>query len=730
MKKKNYLIILLVFALGSAYAQQLTYKFANPRIIKVGAFDNIEFDVLIKSDVGGTYLWGSTIKLNFNNTALTTAILSWNITLKPPFTDVNSQSVAKYSVKTKTLPAASPLSLYVVIAGDPNVFPAGLDGGNGGGPTEDWVEITTSYQTLCTIRARITGTGDAFAGIDFKEDDMNGAQEYVSGPSASSLYTNPNLYDAADFNLTYLGRIYSTLGWSQMGNPTAAQWVNWGTSTSTTVWEGNASISQTNNTAALATNLNILNNATLTIPASKWLTVSGTLTSPSTASLVVESDGSLLHNTDAVLATVKRVITGSTNLNAMMYHFVSVPITSATNPTQNLFLGSYLYDFIESSNSWHSLGNSTTAPVDPTKGYMMYYPGASTTNVFAGNLNNGAFTASTSASPGGAGFNLVPNPYPSTIDWDHIATFNLHNIDKSIYIWPAGAGAATGNYASYVIDGNGVGVGANGGTKYIAVGQSFMVHANYLAGDPPGLFLTNTDRLHHTASFLKATETIPDLLRLATDINGSTDELVVRFTQDATTHFDSDMDAYKMAGGADAPQLNSVAADNAKLSINSLPFAEGDVIVPLNFSYTGSTDVTFNASGMETFTTGNPIYLEDLTLNKVTDLRTSPSYTFSHLAGEDMNRFQLRFMGTTSTPDDPTLPGNLFVSNRHIFADVPAMYNTEVTVAVFDALGKQLSSRKLTMSGVTEIQTPTATGVYMVRLISGNKTFTGKVVIN
>jgi len=241
-------------------------------------------------------------------------------------------------------------------------------------------------------------------------------------------------------------------------------------------------------TPAVVNNLIINSGASLTIDQDKALTVSGTLTNNAgNSGLVIESGGSLLHNTSGVPATIKRLVTGSTDLTAMMFHFVSVPLETTCSPTTSLFTGSYLFKYDEDSNAWISMGSSTTTLLDVSRGYMMYYPGgASTTLAFPGPMNSGSFTALTTNT--GEGYNLVPNPYPSAIDWIN-GNWVKTNLDDAIYTWPAGAGASSGNYISYVS-----GVGTNGGTQYIPLGQSFLVHAN---GNPL-LSMDNSVRVHNT----------------------------------------------------------------------------------------------------------------------------------------------------------------------------------------------------------------------------------------
>jgi len=133
---------------------------------------------------------------------------------------------------------------------------------------------------------------------------------------------------------------------------------------------------------------------------------------------------------------------------------------------------------------------------------------------------------------------------------------------------------------------------------------------------------------------------------------------------------------------------------------------------------------------MESFLSSIPVYLEDVALNKMIDLRANPVYTFSHISGPAANRFQLRFMGVTGTPENPGIAGKVFVSNAHLFVEIPSMNQSEVTIAVYDALGRQFSGIKTVMNGITELTAPVNSGVYVVRVINGTRTFTGKVIIN
>lgn len=464
----------------------------------------------------------------------------------------------------------------------------------------------------------------------------------------------------------------------------------------------------------------------VTISPGKSLTVTGTLTNDAGISgLVIESDvngtGSLLHATDNVNATVKRYITGSSTLTDMMYHFVSVPLTPATSSVSNLFLGSYLYNWSETSNAWVHMGTSTTTDLDETRGFMIYYPGASITYSFAGPLNNGSFTALTTYTAN-SGYNLVPNPYPSAIDWDAASGWTKTGIANATYIWYPGGSAATSNYASYV-----GGVGANNGTKYIPVGQAFFVQAT----TSPTLTMTNSVRIHNTHAFWKNSEEITNLLRIKTVAlqNNAFDELVVHFREGATTGFDSEFDANKLQGGDDAPQFSSLASDNSDLSINSLPFSTGEVVVPLNFSFSSGTDVTFTASGMNSFDDNVPIFLEDMSLSKMVNLRIDTVYTFNYQAGSAIDRFRLHFAGPIGIGEpSATAAGKAFISNGRIFIEAPGMTGHAADINVYNSIGQLVGTDHLIMNGVINTEAPQNSGVFIVHVASTDQQFVTKVL--
>ncbi|MEI8048844.1 MAG: T9SS type A sorting domain-containing protein [Bacteroidota bacterium] len=713
------------FSYSLVAAEKLTFKFSNPRIENYAPDNYLVFDVMVKASANGTYLYASQVicnisLANFNTSVQPSADKGTFITgsYDPPGPPITA--FEKYSVSANYNSG----NLNISVLANANLNAYKIPGHS---------EVTTTWQTLCTVYCLVSNTAGV-AGVSFQPAAMNGYQKFATGvgPLYSDYYASPNLYEGYDFADLYLARIYcGQYGWTQAGGV-----VDWAASVNTSVWDTTAAaafVGDVTHPDALANGLKIYPLGRLAINPNTTLTVAGILNNAAgNSGLVIKSNssstGSLLHNTDDVSATIQRDISQSSNESIFKYHFVSVPLKQTENPKSALFLGSYLFGYDEGNNQWIAYGAATTTPLSIDKGYMINYPNTSITYSFSGKINNGTLSipvSYSSVTPNSttAGFNLVPNPYPSAIDWLAADGWVKTNIDNAIYIWPARAPAPAENYASFID-----GVSLNGGSRYIAQGQSFIIHANNSGAD---FQIKNPSRVHNPVMFFKDDEIVPNVLRIESIANQATDEIVVRFKSEATSGFDGKYDAYKMAGGADAPQLNSVASDDSKLCINALPFSETETVVPLNFSFTASTNVTFTASGMETFTGTSPIYLEDGLTAKLINLRENPLYSFGYEPGSDQNRFKLRFAKVVGIKEvqEPAV-GTAYISDMKLYIDVPSMNGQKSEVGVYNSLGQRLNLNRLTMNGMMELPFTLPPGIYIVRATSSSQVFTSKLVNN
>ncbi len=478
-------------------------------------------------------------------------------------------------------------------------------------------------------------------------------------------------------------------------------------------------INQSVSSPAMCNNMTIQSGAKVIILPGKALTVNGTLTNSSGSSrLVIESDetatGSLIQSSSSVGATVKRYITGSTTLTQYKYHMVSIPVNYAS-PTSNLFLGSYLYELdptqTDPTNNnyyglWHNMGTSTTNPLSCNSGYMIYYPAASTTYTFTGNLNTGNFSPTVSFG-GTYTFNLVPNPYPSAINWGSSSGWVKNNIGATAYIWPAGAG----NYTTITASSN----------YNIPAGQSFIV----MTSGSPTLTVNNNACVHSSQAFYKST--VSNQLKISAQSNDYYDETFLSFNSSAGQEFDPQLDGFKLWGLEDAPQLWTEKGET-RLSINQLPPPSGALIVPLDFKTSHSGQVILNVSGVESFDPSFSIRLKDHLTGSVTNLRQDSNYVFTYNPSNSEQRFSLVFGYPAGINSNVTSDCKAFISNSRIYLDVPSMQGELANIIVYDMLGQVIGNHEKKIDGIISIEAPLSKGVFIVSISFESRNFVTKII--
>lgn len=463
---------------------------------------------------------------------------------------------------------------------------------------------------------------------------------------------------------------------------------------------------------AQVNNLTIQAGASLTIGPGKALTVNGTLLNEAgNSGLVLQSNatgtGSLLHNTDMVSGTVKRFITGNPDLTVYKYHMVSIPLADQ-NLTASLFNGSYLFEFDPSLQDWSGMGSDPETPLFSMKGYMIYYPAASTTYSFAGSLCNGSYGFESYQVAGE--YQLIPNPYPSALDWDS-PEITKYQIDNAIWVW----NPESGNYATY-----GSGTGTNNGSRYIAQGQSFFIRSSDFYAY---LGMNNGARLHNTQPFFKTTEVIINQLRIKALCNNYSDEAVVQFKTGGQEFYDYS-DVARLNGASDAPQVYTLAGNN-KLSINTLPELSGSYSVPMNFETSFSGSVTLSFSELGSFPPQLPVALLDETDNKTINLRETPVYTFNHQAGDRSDRFRLLFGEANGISNPENSSSRLWISNGEVFIHAPELSGNQARLEIFSSNGQKTEEQSIVLSELTRVKINTR-GMVVARVTTSAGTMVCK----
>lgn len=457
----------------------------------------------------------------------------------------------------------------------------------------------------------------------------------------------------------------------------------------------------------------------VTIAAGRCITVGGTTTVNS--SLVLKSDatgtacfidnGPITYGGKADAGiNVERFVPSKEE-----WHYISSPVK---NSTAQFFAGAYLNAYDTDNSNWVPF-TSLDQAVNTMQGYSTKLPANFSGQIFSfsGELNTARTSAvSISLTDGGDAYNLVGNPFPSTIDWDH-ANWTKTNIANAVYIWNPTAGS----YASYV-----AGAGVNGGSRYIAPMQGFFVEAT---GINPSLMIDDNDiRVDNSAIFLKnETEKINELAISLTGPIG-TDEIMLRFMEEATPTFDANFDAHKMFGNTSLAQVYSVDINTDKLAINTLSSVKETEFVKLGLKIaeTGIYSLQFN--DYESFSEYVNITLEDLKTETSHILSSTDSYEFNYEVGEIEARFILHFKDYTAVNKVNTEEYFSYMIDNKLYVNLSNL-NAFDAIQIYNMRGQLVKTQDLDRETMITINMQgLSKGAYIVKLISITEVKTQKFI--
>ncbi|MCO5950926.1 LamG-like jellyroll fold domain-containing protein [Mucilaginibacter flavidus] len=256
---------------------------------------------------------------------------------------------------------------------------------------------------------------------------------------------------------------------------------------------------------------------------------------------------------------------------------------------------------------------------------------------------------------GYAGYNLVGNPYASSIDWDKRSTTDpaagiyAPKVNSKIYIF----NESTKIYATY----DGVS-GVNGGSNIIPSGQGFYVKAqdataSLTFNEAAKTSVQVTGPTAATGStLLLSTHPVgnskPDLRYMRLELfkdSDNVEETLVRFDNSAKNEFVDNEDSEHMAGSGGV-SFSSNSSDNVKLAINHVPFPKtAGTVIKLNVSATTDGQYAINRTELKDIPDIYEIWLKDAYKKDSLDIKHNSSYVFNILKSDTnsfgANRFTL-----------------------------------------------------------------------------------------
>lgn len=401
-----------------------------------------------------------------------------------------------------------------------------------------------------------------------------------------------------------------------------------------------------------------------------------------------------------------------------------------------------MYGYTENLNSlglntrWEAITNASTS-LTAGKGYRVFIRGdrsnagvldnsvstqAAVTIVSSGTVNSGTITLPATYNGGTAndGWNLVGNPYPSTIDWNAASGWTKTNVSGTIWIYKP----STNSYGNW--DGT---TATNSVTQYISSGQAFFVRTT---GTPTFTCTEAVKTATAGAGIFKTTEENTLRISLAKDATNS-DETVIRFMEGKQNEFSDNDDVRKFINSE--VNVSSNFGLDQYAAVNYLdPKNLTNKVVPISAWVDVNGSFKLNFSGVNSFNATPYVMLRDKYLNKLVDLRTNATYQFditNDSKSKDDNRFEVIFSDKSSGLNESNSMINttlsVYPNPATDVLNISLSNGTTIeTVNIYNVSGKLVNNIKLNGNQIDISQLNN--GVYMVEVLTPNGTFKTKFV--
>lgn len=721
------------FTITYTYAQ-LGSNFTDTRVITVVANPTVSlaafsavcegapaFALSGGSPTGGTYTVNGNPATNFNPSSPGTYTVIYSFT--------NGSGCRATATRTITVNAKSTISwsaLGSVSIIDPAIVLNGTATPTGGVYTGTGVSLNGSNYEF---NPSVAGAGSYTL-----------TYTYVNANGCTSTATNSIAVVIPEYNIWNGNGNWTNAGNWTLGVPTSGQNVR--VSSGTVNVNANATVNKMQVLAGAIVNLGSSSHSgtSYSITVNDSLVNNGAInilnplssTTSTNENHLVQGTGSSLSGSGS-----SSLIRWTGNTNDTIYNYHSSPVTGFTigglgaTDTRN----HYTYN---ASTGWVNLSSSSL--MSPGIGYSS----TGTTNgriVYSANgsnrFNNGIVTATVSGdtTPGRRGWNLVGNPYPSSIS---AAAFLADNpsLYQAVWFWSQRVastwpfGTLNGDYASWNLTG-GI-AGSQGGAipnGQISAGQGMFIKiptANFTLNS---VTFNNGHRTNNNATVFR-TQSMEKAWIDLTGPNNSYNQTLIAFSPATTSGFDVQFDAEKQKGN-DRIALYSIL-NNLDMGIQALSDRTSTlerVAVGMDAAVNGTYQ--FSLAQSEGFPAGTVISIKDYTTGILHNLN-SGSYNFSvSQPGSMRNRFELLIGQLTSVNNPSTSSLFVFITNQRL--NIGGLEESEKVkqIEIVDLTGKIVYSRRAEGEFLNQpIELNYSQGVYFARIVTNQQQIIRKFLIN
>jgi hypothetical protein len=522
-----------------------------------------------------------------------------------------------------------------------------------------------------------------------------------------------------------------------------------------------------------ACSLTINSGVTAVLTSNHYINIQNDLTVQANANLQIEDSGSLVMIENAGLVNNSGSIQVTRNtapFDKYDYTYWSSPVTSANlGSTFPTWRTDYSFGFTTSNFSdtqtinnlgvvtanvpdgfddaapyaWTFAG--TAATLAPGKGYAIMmpstqasYPAAPISVTFTGTVNTGTILTPLSLSANTADanddYNLIGNPYPSSIDANAFIDANL-NTSGSLYFWTHVGAISVSNPGpdaqNFISDDYAV-YNKTGGTRTsytgsalpngkIGTGQAFMVEAVTATN----VQFTNSmrNKTYSNTQFFRpstSTEAVsqPDINRFWLNFknsDGMFSQQLIGYIDQATYAADFAYDAL-VAQTKNYLSFYSIIGES-NYRIQARPAFTDTDEVPLGYfaAVSGLFTIELDAAEGIFAQQNHPIYLEDHELNILHDLSQS-HYTFTTNSGTFDQRFAIRYTPELGVNPFETSATTIQIFKRNHQLEVVSTQEEIAMVEVYDLLGRKIFGKTGINASQFTIQEAFNQSVVLVRV--------------